>query len=313
VRSTVSGNTAQGGAGCPGGGGIRNEGVLSVANSTVTGNSAPTTLGGGIATCGGAPSTTTIVNSTIASNSSPQAANLGVLGDPVDPITTTFRGTVVSDPRGGGDNCQIQDDGILTSQGYNLASDATCNLTATADQPSTNPLLGPLANNGGPTRTMALPQSSPAVDKGIGSGLTTDQRGLTRPVDFPAIPNAAGGGGSDIGAFEVQAPPPPEPSNEFTLGKVKRNKKKGTAKLTVEIIEGPGELALSKTKKVKADDEAVEGEGATEEKLKIKPKGKSKRKLRKKGKAKVKAEVTYTPDGGAPNAKSKRLKLKKRR
>ncbi len=105
---------------------------------------------------------------------------------------------------------------------------------------------------------------------------------------------------------------PGEPSNEFTFGKLKRNKQKGTAKLTIEIAEGPGELELTKTKKVKADAEAVEGEGATEEKLAIKPKGKARKKLRKKGKAKVKAVVTYTPDGGEPNTKSRKVKLKKR-
>jgi Ca2+-binding RTX toxin-like protein len=120
-------------------------------------------------------------------------------------------------------------------------------------------------------------------------------------VDF--LPGDGGGdGGGDA------APP-----NDFTFGKVKRNKRKGTAKLTIEIAEGPGELELAKTKKVKADDEAVEDERATEEKLAIKPKGKARKKLRKKGKAKVKAEVTYTPAGGDPNTKTKRLKLVKRR
>ena len=100
--------------------------------------------------------------------------------------------------------------------------------------------------------------------------------------------------------------------SDFSFGEVKKNKRKGTAKLTVEIAEGPGELALAKTKKVKADDEAVVGEGATEDELAIKPKGKTKKKLNDKGKAKVTVEVTYTPDGGEPNTQSKKVKLKKR-
>jgi hypothetical protein len=314
LRSTMSANTAQDGAGCPGGGAIRNQGILTVRNSTLTGNSAPIKLGGGILTCSTSPSLTTIVNSTIASNTAPQAANLGVLGSPVPDDRITFRSAIVSDPRGGGDNCQTQDGGILTSQGYNLASDASCILAATADQPSTDPMLGPLASNGGPTRTMALAPDSPAVDKGIPNGQTTDQRGLTRLVDFAQIPNAPGGDGSDIGAFEVQAlpTPPGPPSNEFSFGKVKKNKRKGTAKLTIEIAEGPGELELAKTKKVKSDDEAVEGEGANEEKLTIKPKGKARKRLARKGKAKVKAEVTYTPTGGEPLTKTKKLRLKRR-
>jgi hypothetical protein len=52
-------------------------------------------------------------------------------------------------------------------------------------------------------------------------------------------------------------PPPPPPSSAFSFGKLKKNKRKGTAKLTVEIVEGPGELELAKTRKVKADEETI--------------------------------------------------------
>ena len=61
-----------------------------------------------------------------------------------------------------------------------------------------------LASNGGLTPTMAVGISSPVVDKGVSGGLTTDQRGLARPVDVPAVANA--GDGSDIGAYEVPVP-----------------------------------------------------------------------------------------------------------
>ncbi|HXW81871.1 MAG TPA: choice-of-anchor Q domain-containing protein, partial [Acidimicrobiales bacterium] len=67
-----------------------------------------------------------------------------------------------------------------------------------------DPMLGPLQDNGGPTDTMALLPGSPAIDAGDSFGLTTDQRGDPRPVDFPGLPNAPGGDGADIGAFEVQ-------------------------------------------------------------------------------------------------------------
>jgi hypothetical protein len=113
--------------------------------------------------------------------------------------------------------------------------------------------------------------------------------------------------------------PPPDdglPSNEFSFGKAKKNKRKGTAKLTVEVP-GPGELELARTKKVKQDTEQVEATVRTaqdgiEVKLKVKPKGKARKKLNRKGKAKVKAQVTFTPDGGEPNTESKRVGLKKR-
>jgi hypothetical protein len=143
---------------------------------------------------------------------------------------------------------------------------------------------------------------------------------LTNPVEV--VSDGAGalwvadkGGDRILEYGEVETPPPPTPgppSNQFSFGKVKKNKRKGTAKLTVEIVEGPGDLELAKTKKVKADDEVAEAEGETAEKLAIKPKGKAKKKLNKKGKAKVKAEVTYTPTGGEPNTRSKRIRLKMR-
>ena len=71
---------------------------------------------------------------------------------------------------------------------------------------NTDPLLGPLQDNGGPTSTHALLPGSPAIDKG-NTNLTTDQRGAPRFFDDP---NSANGGGnnSDIGAFEFQGVPP---------------------------------------------------------------------------------------------------------
>lgn len=74
---------------------------------------------------------------------------------------------------------------------------------------SGNPLLGSLANNGGPTLTMLPLTGSPAIDQAVnvvGSPtLPIDQRGFARPADDPAIANAPGGNGSDIGAVEVAA------------------------------------------------------------------------------------------------------------
>ncbi len=108
-----------------------------------------------------------------------------------------------------------------------------------------DPQLGPLGDNGGPTQTMAIAATSPAVNKGAGV-LTTDQRGQPRPVAYPGVPfsAAAGANGADIGAFELQAPPPVVPSNRFRFGKVKLNKKKGTATVAV-IVPGPGTCASS--------------------------------------------------------------------
>lgn len=98
------------------------------------------------------------------------------------------------------------------------------------------------------------------------------------------------------------------PSNEFTLGKPKRNKKKGTAKLPA-TVPGPGTLVLE-GEGLKSVTEEVGAAG--EVKLAVKPKGKAKGRLKDKGKAKVDPEVTFTPTGGDPNTQDKKIKLIKR-
>ena len=57
--------------------------------------------------------------------------------------------------------------GTFTSAGFNLESANTCGFNATGDLVNTDPHLGPLQNNGGPTPTQALPAGSPAVDAGL--------------------------------------------------------------------------------------------------------------------------------------------------
>ncbi len=95
--------------------------------------------------------------------------------------------------------------GTVSSDGYNLASDDGGGfLTAATDQANTDPMLGPLQDNGGPTFTPALLPGSPATDQGYGFGLTADQRGLPRTLDLAGVPNASGGDGTDIGAVESQ-------------------------------------------------------------------------------------------------------------
>jgi hypothetical protein len=94
----------------------------------------------------------------------------------------------------------------MTSHGYNLSSDNTCNFNNSGDRNSTDPLLGPLQSNGGPTQTIPLLAGSPAIDAGNPSGckdsqgrlLTTDQRGKPRP-------NKEDASGCDMGAYEKQS------------------------------------------------------------------------------------------------------------
>jgi hypothetical protein len=95
-------------------------------------------------------------------------------------------------------------DGAITSNGHNLlgiTTDAT-GFTGTGDKTGANPMLAALADNGGPTHTMALSAGSAAIDAGVAAGATLDQRGLPRTANDPGVPNAATSDGTDIGAFE---------------------------------------------------------------------------------------------------------------
>ena len=92
----------------------------------------------------------------------------------------------------------VNNSGTVISQGYNLSSDNGGGfLTATGDQINTDPMLGPLQNNGGPTFTHALLNGSPAIDAGNPNFTPPpfyDQRG-------PGYPRVVGGR-IDVGSFE---------------------------------------------------------------------------------------------------------------
>jgi predicted flap endonuclease-1-like 5' DNA nuclease len=97
----------------------------------------------------------------------------------------------------------------LASLGYNIAGDASCNLTQPSDRPTTDPLLGPLAVAPNGTWTCPPLAGSPALDGGnpvgcpdaSGALLGRDQRGAQRPLDG----NGDGLAICDIGAHELTA------------------------------------------------------------------------------------------------------------
>jgi hypothetical protein len=183
------------------GGAIRYGGSKGIIRTcTFAGNHA--TAGGGLDNDG----TVTITNCTFSANSSGNGGGIFNNG------TATLRNSIIAGNTAGstGPDCS----GAFISGGYNLIgqSNGSTGWGALGDQVGTsmspiNPMLGSLKDNGGPTFTMApLPPNSPVIDQGQSSGLTTDQRGAPRPFDFPSIPNAPGGDGSDIGAFELGKP-----------------------------------------------------------------------------------------------------------
>jgi hypothetical protein len=96
--------------------------------------------------------------------------------------------------------------GSVATIGYNLSNDNGGGfLTDVTDQVNTDPILGPLKNNGGPTLTYAPLSNSPAIDRGHDIGTTgQDQRGSLRPLTYDAsITPPPGGDRSDIGAVEL--------------------------------------------------------------------------------------------------------------
>lgn len=105
-------------------------------------------------------------------------------------------------------NCLNGDGATITSSGYNYSDDDTCEFDAATDeQNAADPLLGPLASNGGPTLTHLPQTGSPLInaipiascgggDALAGEAVTTDQRGVTRPQET----------GCEIGSVEIVAP-----------------------------------------------------------------------------------------------------------
>jgi hypothetical protein len=135
---------------------------------------------------------------TIAGN---EAATFGGdgIGDAGDAAVLQIHNSIIADkPSNGGKNCVVFETAI-TSLGYNVEDANDCQLTKTGDRTSTDPALGALKDNGGPTQTMALAAGTPAVDVADpacnqGTDQATDQRGVSRPQ----------GSRCDAGAFELQ-------------------------------------------------------------------------------------------------------------
>ncbi|MBI4233061.1 MAG: CSLREA domain-containing protein, partial [Chloroflexi bacterium] len=201
ANSTISGNVAGGNFG-DGAGIHATGGNLTIVNSTISGNSARR-HGGGISMDGGA--TVILDNVTMVSNVADSDSNGDGNGGGVWNLNGVFKSKntiIAGNVDTGGENPDCY--GNTSSQGYNLVqvtSGCVISGDATGNLVGIDPLLGPLANNGGPTFTHALLPGSPAINHvpvaqckdSLGNALTTDQRGVPRPQ----------GGACDIGAFEL--------------------------------------------------------------------------------------------------------------
>ena len=216
-HQNITGNVNAGGA-------IYNNGFngdarLSISNSTFSANEAFD--GGAILNAGDnndgqtAGAITTINNSTLANNTAFQARASGIFNSSFNQepggATLVIANTIFSNStkRADGNLNIINDGGDVNSNGFNISSDNSYDSSTTpkklllnkpSDQNDTDPKLGALANNGGPTQTFALLTGSPAINAGDpnfdATQTPTDQRGQ----GFARV----GGGRIDIGAFEVQ-------------------------------------------------------------------------------------------------------------
>jgi predicted outer membrane repeat protein len=226
---TISACTFDSNAAAGQGGAIRNIGKLTISGSTFSGNTSNS--GGAIWHSAGSPSQAfTAVNSTFAGNTA-QAFGGAIAADDATSAASvalahvTITGNVSVGAGGGiytdngaafaversilalnsaatGADCAAGAGKSLTSAGFSVFGTlAGCPVSgpATSDVVAA-PTLGGLANNGGPTQTVALLAGSPGVD--LAPCVTSvDQRGLARPF----------GAACDAGAFELQPPPPPGP------------------------------------------------------------------------------------------------------
>jgi hypothetical protein len=155
-------------------------GTLAVTNSTVAGNTTRPAGRGSIDNFGGS-----------------LALSFDTLSGSQELLTgagsASATGTILAGT-GGKPNCASP---LSETAGFNLSTDSSCGMSRKTDLTGVNPMLGPLADNGGPTMTQALPRSGPAVNAGGRKGASScpgiDQRGLSRPW----------GPACDIGAFEL--------------------------------------------------------------------------------------------------------------
>lgn len=262
TNSTIAGNTATGGnggnalgsgnggnGGDGSGGGVYNFGGIIFNGPQVRGKTA-FSIGSGL----------TMMNSTVAGNTASagtagtggsSAAGSGEGGGIYTGASSgaSFRSTLIANNTAITSGPDVDSDAPVFSQGYNLVgkTDGSSGFTNPTDLTGTigsplNPLLDPagLQPNGGPTKTIALQAGSPAVDKGISNGLTTDQRGagFPRTSDSPSVGNASGGDGTDIGAFEIQSPCAPDVISPLISCPANITKFTDSGQVTASVITG---------------------------------------------------------------------------
>lgn len=186
-RSTIADNSAR-----DGGGGIQTNGRVELINATVAGNTVAGNPGSaGVGLNGFGPA------SQLPAGGSANAANYTLVNSIVADNAYVGSAPVLRNCGGNGEGDPAA---RFYSMGHNIEDGDSCGLAAAGDRLDVNPLLGPLADNGGATPTMALMMGSPAIDAGDSLECPNeDQRGQMGRADG----NLDGVFTCDVGAYEL--------------------------------------------------------------------------------------------------------------
>ena len=247
----------------------------------------------------------------------PALCNNGVANDWVQPTVTSGNSYVV--PTTGGIASWT-----LTSWSHNAAAGAGQQLIMKVYRKVGEPNIYQVVGHDGPraissatvnTFPAGIPVRAGDVlglnDDTVDTGCAFSVPGQASLIKLGNLADGEAGAFGNEGGLRLNVTAVIDPTNSFTLGKVIRNQKKGTATLMANVP-NPGTLTGS-GKGVKVAGAAVISETVTapgEVKLTIRAKGKRKAKLNDTGKVKLNAKISYTPTGGTASTQPLKVKLK---
>ncbi len=211
LQSTINGNTSNSNF-SNGGGGIETHGNLLLLSSTVANNRARQSGGGVLVTTSSGRilvNSSTIANNTANYDNDMSGANGGGIRFEVASSSAySMSNTVLADNLLGttAQDCHAISGALIQGHGNWVQANATCNFVEASQTLNQPALLDTLANNGGPTQTIALLSNSPLIDATNASAFCPgfDQRGFARPIDGDNNLTAT----CDIGALEMATVPP---------------------------------------------------------------------------------------------------------
>jgi hypothetical protein len=190
---------------------------------------------------------------------------------------------------------------IVQAAGY----DAAPPVFAGVSIPATGTVGVPVAFSASPFDVWPIVSTSFGFGDGGAAGGASVSHAYSAPGTYLVTVTASDAAGTAVaasGAIVIR------PSNQFSIGKLALNKKKGTATLTL-VVPGPGRLVLSGKGIKRAVAQATQ---AGSVKMPVRAVGKTRKKLAKRGRVKVRLAIAYTPDGGEALVKGRTAKLIKK-